>query len=36
MKLNEKIITCRKQKGYSQEKLAEILGVENYIIIVQV
>ena len=29
MKLNEKIITCRKQKGYSQEKLAEILGVSR-------
>lgn len=29
MKLNEKIITCRKQKGYSQEDLANQLGVSR-------
>lgn len=29
MKLNEKIITCRKQKGYSQEELASLLGVSR-------
>ena len=29
MKLNEKIITCRKQKGYSQEELANLLGVSR-------
>lgn len=29
MKLNEKIITCRKQKGYSQEDLANLLGVSR-------
>ena len=29
MKLNEKIIICRKQKGYSQEELANVLGVSR-------
>ena len=29
MKLNEKIIVCRKQKGYSQEELASLLGVSR-------
>ena len=29
MKLNEKIIICRKQKGYSQEDLANLLGVSR-------
>ncbi len=29
MKLNEKIVICRKQKGYSQEELANLLGVSR-------